>query len=364
MLKLRSLFLGGAEFGDDEEYLQFRFQMLFFSLLTGVGLDASLIALNWLGVTTLGPELLAAIGVMLLTTIALPVLLWGRKDRLTWVAWTLFAVWFLVDVVMLWYSPVEFRLIYFFLQVAAVYTILGVFSGFMTGLLTLTVVVTVNRFLPDPFSTRTLATVITSMCVVCVFLHAYVKRLSGFHERLARANRRLRELSQHDPLTGVMNARAFYEISDHLIRQALRSGSAYSALFIDLDHFKSVNDRYGHEVGDRVLKQVADCLERTKRGTDVFGRVGGEEFMMLLPHTDLRGAKSLAEKLRQQVELLIPSVGPSRIPVTISIGIAGSLVDEDLTTDIKRRADRAMYHAKATGRNRVVSFEDLVSTPN
>jgi diguanylate cyclase (GGDEF)-like protein len=171
----------------------------------------------------------------------------------------------------------------------------------------------------------------------------------------------LRELSSHDPLTGVLNARAISEAGDLLIRSGLRVGTPFSVVFIDLDHFKSINDRHGHEVGDLVLKEVANCLAQHTRRSDLFGRVGGEEFMMLLPNTDLSGAKLLAEKLRQHVEELAPLIGSERIPVTVSIGVARNRSGQESIADIRREADQAMYRAKAEGRNRVVSLEKATS---
>lgn len=360
MLKLRSILLGGAEFATGEEYAQFRFQILFFSLIAGVGLCGSLLLGHWSGVREINHIRFIAIGTMLLTDIVLLVLLWGQKNRLTFVAGVLFAVWFPVNLAVLWAAPEdEFRLIYFFLQVACVYTILGVLPGFVMALLTLAVITVMNGYLPGPYSPRAVGTAIASLCVTSVFLHVFVQRLVGFHRRLTEANRQLQDLSRHDPLTGVMNARAFYETCDQLIRQALRSGSPFAVLFLDLDHFKSINDQYGHEAGDGVLKAVADCLVRSTRSTDALGRIGGEEFMLLLPHTNLLGATVLAEKLRQNVETLMPSVGPARIPLTISIGVAANQSSRELIVDIKQRADRAMYRAKAAGRNRVMSFEDI-----
>jgi diguanylate cyclase (GGDEF)-like protein len=353
------MLLGGAKFGSDEQYLQFRFQILFFSLVAGVVTCGSLVLGDWLGSNDLGRIRLVGNEVFLLINLVLLSLLWGHRNRLAPVAWLFFTAWFLENTSVLWHATNdEFRIVWFLLQIGTVYVILGLVPGFMTAALSLGTIIVANGYSPAPYSRHAMVTVVTSLCAATVFLHVYTRRLITFHQRLVDSNRQLGEMSSRDPLTGVQNARAFYELSDLLIRQAMRSGTPFSVLFIDLDHFKSINDQFGHEAGDQVLKEVAACLKRGTRSTDAFGRIGGEEFMMFLPHTDLAGAKSLAEKLRRNVESLMPSVGETRIPVTVSIGIAEGQTEREMIGDIKQRADRAMYQAKAAGRNRIMSFED------
>ena len=121
-----------------------------------------------------------------------------------------------------------------------------------------------------------------------------------------------------------------------------------------------INDRYGHEAGDVVLKEVSLCLSNNSRGSDVVGRIGGEEFSIFLPDTDATGAIFLAEKIRADIEALMPTIGEIKLRVTASIGVAQNLPEHISISDVQREADQAMYKAKAQGRNRVTCLATLL----
>jgi diguanylate cyclase (GGDEF)-like protein len=160
-----------------------------------------------------------------------------------------------------------------------------------------------------------------------------------------------------DPLTGINNRRAFLDHGEHIIRYCERHEQALSALVMDVDHFKSINDSLGHFAGDIVLRHVGEIILKLFRRSDVCGRIGGEEFAVVLPHTSESDALLIAEKLRKTIaETSIPC-GDQRINVTVSIGVADA--SYDLTT-LLVHADKAMYHAKAQGRNRVVRHEEAI----
>ncbi|MEO0317520.1 MAG: hypothetical protein RL404_1197, partial [Pseudomonadota bacterium] len=198
-----------------------------------------------------------------------------------------------------------------------------------------------------------------AMIYFAVFFHAYARQSIWFFVRLRESNRELRELATRDMLTGVLNARAYYEICDSLIRVAQRNRAPYAVLFVDLDHFKSINDTHGHAAGDIVLKSVADCLSRSLRESDALGRIGGEEFSIFLPNTDRDGAVRLAEGIRSSIECLMPCIGERTLKVTASIGVARNQHSEQTMKEIQQQADQAMYRAKAGGRNRVSSFDGV-----
>jgi diguanylate cyclase (GGDEF)-like protein len=166
-------------------------------------------------------------------------------------------------------------------------------------------------------------------------------------------------MASHDMLTGVLNARAYYVACENLILMAKRTGQPYAVLFIDLDHFKLVNDTYGHSAGDAVLKAVASCLGRSIRQSDALGRIGGEEFSIFAPNTDKNGAMQLAEAIRAAVESLNPSIGERNLKVTASIGVATCSGHVEAMQAIQQKADQAMYVAKSLGRNRVSAFDEL-----
>jgi diguanylate cyclase (GGDEF)-like protein len=157
-----------------------------------------------------------------------------------------------------------------------------------------------------------------------------------------------------DALTGLSNARALQDTVKRLVAQAQRTGEPLAAVAFDLDHFKEINDRYGHEAGDDVLAAVGETLTASLRGDDEFGgRAGGEEFLALLPNTGHAGALAFAERLRSVIGAIsVPAVDRK---VTASVGVA-VMPDDALTDkDLLRRADRALYTAKRNGRNRVES---------
>lgn len=170
-----------------------------------------------------------------------------------------------------------------------------------------------------------------------------------------------------DEVTGLYNRHAFKEFLMAELRRQIRYGQPLSLVMLDIDHFKSVNDRYGHQVGDQVLEQVARELMEEKRAVDVVARWGGEEFAVILPETGREGARQVAERMRLNVEEKV--VLPDR-RVTVSLGVAtqtqrpgttmsmGPALDTLLpamSTDLEKRADRALYQAKESGRNRVVT---------
>jgi two-component system cell cycle response regulator len=144
---------------------------------------------------------------------------------------------------------------------------------------------------------------------------------------------------------------------DSLIVSAKRSGKPLSFVIMDIDFFKSVNDTHGHDVGDEVLKEFASRIAANVRGIDLACRYGGEEFVVVMPDTDVSFAYMVAERLRQQIEVtpMAISRAPSALNITISIGIAKSENGDDTAEALLHRADQALYRAKRSGRNRVVA---------
>lgn len=172
----------------------------------------------------------------------------------------------------------------------------------------------------------------------------------------------LRRASLKDMLTGVNNRRFFDQRLDEEINRVLRSGECLSCLFLDIDHFKRINDQFGHQAGDMALVAVAHCIRGQLRNIDVLARYGGEEFVALLEVTSEEGAIEVAERIRGKVETAdIKHFNGEPIPVTISIGIAtldpGKVHDRSGSVAIHLigQADQALYQAKQSGRNRVVS---------
>jgi diguanylate cyclase (GGDEF)-like protein len=186
-------------------------------------------------------------------------------------------------------------------------------------------------------------------------------RIRALTDELADANRRLAELADLDGLTGIANRRRFDQLLSAEFNRAERYARPLSVTMIDIDHFKRVNDTYGHPVGDRVIRAVAQTIAETLRQSDRVARLGGEEFGIVTPEVTPAGALALGERLRKRIEELTIKGdtaidgGFTSVTVTVSIGIAawdGRQPSE--AAQLLKRADEAMYRAKESGRNRAI----------
>jgi diguanylate cyclase (GGDEF)-like protein len=186
--------------------------------------------------------------------------------------------------------------------------------------------------------------------IVSVFFVAGLFNLVQIRLVLGRVLRRLLEQTQIDALTGVANRRGFMLALDGAHHRAARARSVYGLLIIDIDHFKRINDEQGHPAGDVVLRSVARLLAETVRMGETVGRIGGEEFCLLLPTTGRAGAERLAERARAVVE--------AGTAVTVSVGVTIARPAYESAEAAHERADRALYQAKNEGRNRVVTAEE------
>ena len=169
-------------------------------------------------------------------------------------------------------------------------------------------------------------------------------------DALVNANRELERLVRTDALTGLQNRKSAHEKLRLEFLRLKRSGSSYAVLFLDIDHFKQINDSFGHEAGDQVLQHLAAVLGDTLRATDFVARYGGEEFLVILADTSAEGALTIAEKIRSAVA---GATFPAAQQVTISVGVALALGQDKNEEDAVRRADSALYQSKQDGRNKV-----------
>lgn len=169
-------------------------------------------------------------------------------------------------------------------------------------------------------------------------------------------NRQLTVLSEIDGLTGVFNRRTFLRLLDKAKARSERSGEPLGLIALDLDHFKLVNDQFGHPCGDQVLRSFAACAQLNLRTQDVIGRIGGEEFAIFLPDTPFKDAKVIAQRLRQSCESDAVRCAQQVVRYTISIGLTMLQAGENKQAALSR-ADKAMYEAKRTGRNRCIAVQ-------
>ncbi len=177
-------------------------------------------------------------------------------------------------------------------------------------------------------------------------------------------HRELEHIAFHDPLTGLNSRHMLRQFIEREIGHVCRNGPPLSLAILDIDHFKDVNDKFGHDIGDQILKQLADLFKKSCRSTDLAARYGGEEFIAVLPSTSQNASLIWAERMRERVEESLRR--PDDEKVTISIGVATLLVDTEANADPSiqvvsdlffKKADNALYEAKNNGRNRVATSE-------
>jgi diguanylate cyclase (GGDEF)-like protein len=196
-------------------------------------------------------------------------------------------------------------------------------------------------------------------------------RVKAAHTELKDRNSQLESMLHHvealaatDALTGLYNRRRFSDVLKREFAVTKRYKNTLSCLMIDLDHFKRINDQYGHDAGDLVLKEIARRIQETLREVDVPARYGGEEFAVLLPHTGKQDALVVAERICGIVRTTLFELGGVKVKVSASIGVSGNAdVESTHAEDLVKAADVALYEAKRLGRDRVVSFDAKTSVP-
>lgn len=193
-------------------------------------------------------------------------------------------------------------------------------------------------------------------------LERALERLERSQREITRQNRELEVLATRDPLTSVLNRRSLFEGMNTLIDEAVAAGEPLSAIMVDIDHFKSINDRFGHATGDKVIKMLAGILTDLVRSDDLVGRYGGEEFCVVLPGVDEQRAAVIAEQMRLTINDGKSARFTSALRISASFGVATMESDRLAANALVDRADKALYESKSTGRNRVSRWSRLVET--
>lgn len=181
--------------------------------------------------------------------------------------------------------------------------------------------------------------------------------LVGLLQMLYRAEQEMRSLASYDSLTGLLSRDAFFDNACNYVSLARREHRSFTVMIIDLDHFKSINDRYGHPAGDAVLKLFANVINSVARRSDIIGRIGGEAFAVVLPNTSTTRALEFSDRLHGAINQAVLTFNDSAIRYTASIGLSEFDTDsEDSIDELLARADLALYQAKQAGRNQTATF--------
>lgn len=345
-----------AEFGEDEE---FKYKLLIVLIVSGAFFTLLLILASETGANPILGQHYQSMWIFSLVVLVLWAVLRSRIHLVKPIAICYEIVCLFEYVSALIYVPYdELRILWFYTNIPGVYIMLGKKAGFIVTVISVVLIIFLNNSLEAPYSSNALATAISALIYLAMFFHVYVDKSMSYYERMKISNNKLIEMAMTDPLTGLLNARAYYDLCNQQINLSHRMMSTYSVLFVDLDHFKKINDTYGHVTGDVVLKQTANCLTDNLRKSDIVGRIGGEEFSIFLPNTDKQHAVILAETIRKYIELQKIDIGNGiSIQITASIGVSAEEgFGVSTITELQKFADSAMYQAKHAGRNRVSVF--------
>lgn len=352
------LLFGRVNFVEREEYQEFRYKLVIVLMVSGAVVTGAFILGTLSEVNPIHVMHQRSMIFFTFSTTVLWLALRNHPDRFKWIAWLYEGVGLYEYTSSLVYVSVdELRLLWFFTNVPGVFILLGRRAGWVITVGTMVGLALGNPHLERPYSPNALATALFCLLYLGIFFHTYVDRTFSYFNRMRDYNARLQDMASHDPLTHVLNARAYYQACDQQILQSQRSQLPFSVLFVDLDHFKSINDNHGHAAGDEVLRVVASTLSAHLRRTDLLGRIGGEEFSVFLPDTPLSGAMALAEGLRNAIQQCRPMVGDKRLDITASVGVASRTQAVSSMKLLQQKADEAMYEAKRLGRNRVTTLQ-------
>lgn len=225
-------------------------------------------------------------------------------------------------------------------------------SVLLTQLIRFFIFLLTNGNTADVFrGTSFISSLISPLVLAPVFSWYFV----GAFFKIKDLENQMRELATYDSMTNLYNRGACLLALENTMRQMKRAQADMIVLYLDIDHFKNVNDTYGHDVGDIVIKRFANYLKTSLRESDIIGRIGGEEFLVGLPGSDLENGQFVAEKLRKGIEKESIVLGNgATIRITVSIGLSAHRHKEDVNTmEILKKADIALYNAKRNGRNKV-----------
>lgn len=353
-MRLNNFLYSGFEFGEDEDLLKFQFKMINSILVIVAVFTALFGVLSDLGINDIGPIHSKVDYVYSFLTLMLIFFLRASKKNYKTTA-NLLLLFSLISFTsaLIFVPQDEFRMIWFYLLVFVAYMLNGTQNGILLTIASIAVILTANFFVDLELSQTAINSSVLGLVIGSSLSYIYTNKVTDYENSLQEKNSALGILASTDDLTGIMNKRIFNKVSERYFETVQRDNISLTLLLLDLDHFKKVNDTYGHQVGDKLLIRFVEAIRPNVRKSDILARVGGEEFAILLFKTDAEGAYILAEKIRNDVENLCINCEGKDISITASIGIAQNKRSDRTFNEIYTRSDKALYKAKKQGRNMV-----------
>jgi diguanylate cyclase (GGDEF)-like protein len=250
----------------------------------------------------------------------------------------------------------EFRMIWFYLLIFVAYIAGGVGMGIVFSILSIANILFCHTFFQLNISEVAMTSAILGLCISSLLALFYTRQVDNYNALLHAKNRELEAHAAQDYLTGILNRRVFLQTGQKYFEKAQNNHTPIAFIMLDIDHFKQINDTYGHSIGDNVLMLFADTVRDLLHKEDLFGRLGGEEFGIILCESDEYRAEVVAEKIRRAVAKMSCPGQDANIKVTTSVGVALLEPGDIHLRDMQGRADKALYNAKNTGRNRTALF--------
>lgn len=351
---LESYLSGGFTFAEHEAVLEHRIKFLNAILMILVLATLFFELLHFLEVHDLGRQIGFEIAYTLFCMILIAVLRRSKTFLIPISVTLLVATWFLFSMTFYYVIHDEFRAVWFLLLIVVSYTLFGNSMGIIVTAASMGSVLLIFLTSQTNISPIAFQTILLSFLIGSLLSYSSTKKFDSYERKLQAQNKELERLASQDGLTNIYNRLTFQALAEKSFAQAKRNEWVLCYMMIDIDLFKNINDTYGHHVGDTVLKQCVDIMQNQLRSSDIIGRIGGEEFGIVLLQTPKHEALSLALRIRDAVAKSLFSYEGTPIAVTISIGLAALKEEDTILSDIEKRADKALYAVKNGGRNSVL----------
>jgi len=254
-------------------------------------------------------------------------------------------------------STNQFRSIWFFILIMLAFFFGGKSTGYPLAIISSLTIILSNVLIKDTFNDVSLTGMIIAIIIFSMFLATFTDQMSSYILLLDKQRNELNYLANKDPLTGVLNSKVYEQLGKKQLLYAKENGENLSILYADIDHFRQVNKRYGQQLGDLFLQHVVDVMKSVLHSNGIIVHIGGEEFCIILPGTDLINARNLALRVKNAVRDRYYHHKEEVVVVTMSIGVASLHESDQEIRSIQIRADKALIKAKHLGGDEVITYE-------